>query len=94
MLNKPNKQLKLKEKHLNRAKMHHNGLIESVDDVNDKLVVKQTNSKATTSSSNLLKKKSNKYIPTGKRACSTVVGTSLQLAYFEQKRWVRLTSPL
>jgi hypothetical protein len=33
MLNKPNKWLKHKEKHLNRAKMHHNGLREPIDDV-------------------------------------------------------------
>jgi hypothetical protein len=54
MLNKPNKWLKLEEKHLNRSKKHHNGLREPIDDVNEKLVVKQTNSKATASSSNLL----------------------------------------
>jgi hypothetical protein len=39
MLNKPNKWLKLKEKHLNRAKMHHNGLGEPIDDVSKRLVV-------------------------------------------------------
>ena len=78
MLNKPNKWLKLEEKHLNRTKKHHNGLREPIDDVNKRLVVTQTNSKATASSSNLTfaRKVSNNYIPTGKRACSMVVGTS------------------
>ena len=54
MLNKPNKWLNLKKKHLNRSKMHHTGLREPIDDVNERLVVKQTNSKATESSSDLL----------------------------------------
>jgi hypothetical protein len=39
MLNKPNKWLKLEEKHLNRAKKHHNGLKEPIDDVNARLTV-------------------------------------------------------
>ncbi len=39
MLNKPNKWLKLKEKHLNRSKKHHNGLREPIGDVNERLVV-------------------------------------------------------
>ena len=54
MLNKPNKWLKLKEKHLHRSKKHHDGLREPIDDVNKRLVVKQTNSKATASISDLL----------------------------------------
>jgi hypothetical protein len=33
MLNKPNKQLKLEEKHLNRAKTHCYGLREPINDV-------------------------------------------------------------
>ncbi len=49
-----NKWLKLEEKHLNRSKKHHNGLKEPINDVNKRLVVKQTNSKATTSSSDLV----------------------------------------
>ena len=53
MLNKPNTWLKLEEKHLNRSKKHHHGLRVPIDDVNKRLLVKQTNSKATTSSSNL-----------------------------------------
>ena len=47
MLNKPNKWLNLKKKHLNRSKTHHNGLREPRDDVSKRLVVKKTNSKAT-----------------------------------------------
>ncbi len=39
MLNKLNKWLKLKEKHLNRAKMHCNGLREPINDVSIRLVV-------------------------------------------------------
>jgi hypothetical protein len=35
MLNKPNKWLKLEEKHLNRPEKHHNGLREPIDDVNE-----------------------------------------------------------
>ena len=45
---------KLEEMHLNRSKKHHNGLREPIDNVNKRLAVKQTNSKATTSSSDLL----------------------------------------
>ncbi len=46
---------KTQKKHLNRSKKHHNdnGLKEPNDNVNERLVVKQTNSKATTSSSDL-----------------------------------------
>jgi hypothetical protein len=44
---------KLKEKHLNRAKMHCNELRESREDVSKRLVVKEINSKSTASSSNL-----------------------------------------
>ncbi len=54
MLNKPNKWLKLEEKHLNRAKIHCNGLREPIDYVSNRLVVNQSNSKATASSSDLL----------------------------------------
>jgi hypothetical protein len=39
MLNKPNKWLKLEEKHLNRAKIHCNGLREPIDHVSNRLVV-------------------------------------------------------
>ena len=53
MLNKPHKWLKLKEKHPNRSEKHHNGLREPINNVNVRLVVKQTNSKVTTSSSDL-----------------------------------------
>ncbi len=39
MLNKPNTWLKFEEKHLNRAKMHCNGLREPIDNVSIRLVV-------------------------------------------------------
>ncbi len=39
MINKPNKWLKLKEKHLNRAKMHCNGLREPINDISTRLAV-------------------------------------------------------
>ncbi len=39
MLNKPNKWLKLEEKHLNRAEMHCNGLREPINDTSTRLVV-------------------------------------------------------
>ena len=75
MINKPDKWLKLEEKHLNRAKMHCNELREPIVDVSKRLVVNSSNSKATASSSDLLfiEKWSNKYIPIRKRACSTLV---------------------
>ncbi len=81
MLNKPNKWLKLKGKHLNRPKMHCYGLREPIDDVSTRLVVNQSNSKATASSSDLLfiEKGSNKYISIGNRAWSTLVGTSISI---------------
>jgi hypothetical protein len=70
MLSKPKKWLKPQEKHLNRSKKHPNGLREPLNDVSKRLVVNKCNSKATASSSDLLfiKKGSNKYIPTVKRA--------------------------
>ncbi len=40
MLNKPNKWLKLKDKHLTRSKKHHNGLREPINNVSERLVVK------------------------------------------------------
>ena len=39
MLNKPNEWLKLEEKHLNRAKMHRDGLREPIGNVSNRLVV-------------------------------------------------------
>jgi hypothetical protein len=39
ILNKPNKWIKLEETHLNRSKKHHNGLMEPIDYVNERLVV-------------------------------------------------------
>ncbi len=81
MLNKLNKWLKLEKKHLNRAKIHCNGPRDPIDNVSKRLVVHYSNSKATASSSDLLfiKKGSTKYMPIRKRACSTVVGTSISI---------------
>ncbi len=39
MLNKPNKWLKLEEKHLNRAKTHRIGLREPISNVSKRLIV-------------------------------------------------------
>ena len=45
MLNKPNKWLNLKKKHLNRSKKHHNGLDELINNVRERLIVKENNYK-------------------------------------------------
>ena len=94
MLNKQKKWLKLEEKHQNRSKKHHNGLREPINDVSEILVVNQSNSKATASSSDLLfiEKGSNKYIPTVKRAVPHSWYTSN--GTFQIKKCVRLTSLL
>jgi hypothetical protein len=78
MLNKPNTWLKLEETHLNRSKKHHDGLREPSKDVNERLVVNKLALRPLHQvvTSFLPRKVSNKYIPTRKSACSTVVGTS------------------
>ncbi len=93
MLNKPNTWLNFKEKHLNRAKMHCNGLREPVNDVSNRLVVNLSNSKVTASSSDLLFNKglTNTYLSGRGHAPHS---WALQLASLKQKRWVRLTSSL
>ena len=45
MLNMPNEWLKLKKKHLNRSKKHHNGLSKPINDVSERLIVKENNYK-------------------------------------------------
>jgi hypothetical protein len=81
LLNKPNKRLNSKKKHLNRPLKRHNGLSESVSDTSERLIVKQKTIRVlldTGSSGDLLfiRKGSQKYIPTMKRAVPQSWGTS------------------
>ena len=81
MLNKPNKRLNSKKKHLNRALKRPNELNESVSDISERLIVKQKTIRVlldTGSSGDLLfvRKGSQKYIPTLKRAVPQSWGTS------------------
>ena len=81
MLNKPNKLLNSKKKALNRPKKHLKGLRESIDDASKGLLVKQKTIRVlldTGLSGDLLfiKKGSQKYIPTMKRAIAQSWGTS------------------
>jgi len=81
LLNKPNKRLNLKKKHLNRSLKHHNKLRESVSNTSEILTVKQKTIRVlldTGSSGELLfvRKGSQKYIPTMKRAVPESWGTS------------------
>ncbi len=73
MLNKPNKWLNLKKKDPNRSNKHLNGLSKPVSNVGERLIVKLKTIRVlhdTGSSGDLLfiKKGSQKYIPTVKRA--------------------------
>jgi hypothetical protein len=81
MLNKPNKWLNSKKKHLNRSKKHLKGLNEPLTDASKRLLVKQKTIRVfldTGSSGDLLfiRKGSQKYIPTMKRAVPQSWGTS------------------
>jgi len=81
LLNKPNKWLNSKKKALNRPKKHLKGLRESIDDASKGILVKQKTIRVlldTGSSGDLLfiKKGSQKYIPTMKRAIAQSWGTS------------------
>jgi hypothetical protein len=81
LLNKPNKRLNSKKKHLNRSLKCHDGLSESVSDTSERLIVKQKTIRVlvdTGSSGDLLfiQKGSQKYIPTMKRAVPQSCGTS------------------
>jgi len=77
----PNKRLNLKKNHLNRSLKRPNELIESVSDISERLIVKQQTIRVlldTGSSGDLLfvRKRSQKYIPTLKRAVPKSWGTS------------------
>jgi len=79
LLNKPNKRLNLKKKHLSRSLKRHDKLSESVSDISKRLIVKQKSIRVlldTGSSGDLLfvQKGSQKYIPTMKRAVPSIVG--------------------
>ncbi len=81
LLNKPNKRLNSKKKHLIRSLKHHDDLSESVSNTSERLIVKQKTIRVlldTGSSSDLLfvRKGSQKYIPTIKRAVPQLWGTS------------------
>jgi len=81
LLNKPNKRLNLKKKHLIRSLKCHNDLSESVSDASERLIVKQKTIRVllnTGSSGDLLfvRKGSQNYIPTTKRAVPQSWGTS------------------
>jgi hypothetical protein len=84
LLKKPNNRLNSKKKHLNRSLKRHDGLSESVSNTSERLIVKQKTIRVlldTGSSGDLLfvRKGSQKYIPTMKRAvpqsCFTSNGT-------------------
>jgi hypothetical protein len=81
LLNKPNKWLNLKKKALNRPKKYLKGLRESTSDASKGILVKQKTIRVlldTGSSGDLffIKKGSQKYIPTMKRAIALSWGTS------------------
>jgi hypothetical protein len=81
LLNKPNEWLNSKKKALNRPKKHLKELHESIDDASKGLLVKQKNIRVlldTGLSGDLLfiRKGSQKYIPTMKRAVPLSWGTS------------------
>jgi hypothetical protein len=81
LLNKPNKRLISKKKHLNRSLKRPNELNESVRDISERLIVKQKTIRVlldTGLSGDLLfvRKGSQKYIPTMKRAVPQSWGTS------------------
>ena len=81
LLNKPNKWLNSKKKHLNRSIKHLKGLNEPLTNASKRLLVKQKTIRVlliTGLSGDLLfiKKGSQKYIPTMKRAIAQSWGTS------------------
>jgi hypothetical protein len=81
LLNKPNNRLNSKKKHLNRSLKRHNELSESVSNTSERLIVKQKTIRVlldTGLSGDLLfvRKGSQKYIPTLKRAVPQSWGTS------------------
>jgi len=81
LLNKPNKRLNSKKKHLNRSLKCHDKLSESISDINERLIVKQKTIRGLLDiglSGDLLfiQKGSQKYIPTMKRAVPQSWGTS------------------
>jgi hypothetical protein len=81
LLNKPNKGLNSKKRHLNRPLKCHDGLSESVSNTSERLIVKQKTIRVllnTGSSGDLLfiRKGSQKYIPTMKRVVPQSWGTS------------------
>jgi hypothetical protein len=81
LINKPNIRLNSKKKHLNRSLKRPNELNESVSDISERLIVKQKTIRVlldTGSSGDLLfvRKGSQKYIPTMKRAVPQSWGTS------------------
>jgi len=81
LLNKPNKRLNSKKEHLNRSLKHHAELIKSIGDTSERLVVKHKTIRVlldTGSSGDLffVRKGSQKYIPTMKRAVPQSWGTS------------------
>jgi len=81
LLNKPNNRLNLKKKHLNRSLKCHDELSESVSDTSERLIVEQQTIRVlldTGSSGDLLfvRKGSQIYIPTMKRAVPQSWGTS------------------
>ena len=81
MLNKPNKRLNSKKKHLNRSLKHHDELSKSVSNTSERLIVKQKTIRVlldTGSSGDLLfiRKGSQKYIPIMKRVVPQSWGTS------------------
>ncbi len=97
LLNKPNKRLNSKKKNLNKPLKRHNGLSEIVSNTSERLIVKQKTIRVlldTGSSGDLLfiRKGSQKYIPTLKRAVYHNRG-ALQMAPSKRIRWVILLSP-
>jgi len=81
LLNKPTKRLNSKKKHLIRSLKRQDDLSESVSDISERLIVKQKTIWVlldTGSSGDLLfiRKRSQKYIPTMKRAVPQLWGTS------------------
>jgi len=80
------------EKALNRPKKHLKGLHESIDDASKGMLVKQKTIRVLLNTGSrvdllFIKKGSQKYIPTMKRAFAQTWGTSNDPP-FKQKRWV------
>jgi predicted aspartyl protease len=110
LLIKPNKWLNLKKTDLNQSNKHLNRLSKPVSDVSERLIVKQKTIRVlldTGSSGDLLfiKKGSQKYIPTVKRAVPQLWGTSngtfqtkkvgtIDISFMEYSTSVGAPSPL